>query len=54
MFLRKIKNALSNIGGSGSSMEMLYYRLKYGLASFLGFIWSEEHYAKWFWMFTVF
>lgn len=48
MFLRKIKNALSNIGGSGSSMEMLYYRLKYGLASFLGFIWSEEHYAKWF------
>mgnify|MGYP003288671961 CR=1 FL=1 len=48
MFLRKIKNALSNIGGSGNSMEMLYYRLKYGLASFLGFIWSEERYAKWF------
>lgn len=48
MLLRKIKNALSNIGGSGNSFEMLYYRLKYGIASFLGIIWSEEHYAKWF------
>ncbi len=48
MFLTKIKTTLSNIGGNGSSLEMLYYRAKYGIATFLGKIWSEERYAKWF------
>lgn len=48
MFLTKVKTTLSNIGGNGSSLEMLYYRVKYGIATFLGKIWSEERYAKWF------
>lgn len=48
MFLRKIKNALASISGNGKASELFYYRVKYGLASFLGLIWSEERYAKWF------
>lgn len=49
MLFKKVKTMLSNIHGSGNDfMEMVYYRSKYALATFLGFIWGEERYAKWF------
>lgn len=46
--LTKIKNFLSDFGGENGWMEMAYYRIKYSVAIFLGKIWSEEKYAKWF------
>lgn len=44
----KIKKELSDKGNHNEAWEMLYYRCKYAAASFLGKIWSEEHYAQWF------
>ena len=44
----KIKNIISNLSGKGGAFDYFYTSLKYNLASFLGAIWSEEHYAKWF------
>lgn len=46
--LRSIKDVISNKVSNISQVEMLYWRSKYFLASVLGKIWSEEHYAKWF------
>ena len=46
--LTKIKDFLSDFGGKNGWMEMVYYRIKYAVAIFLGKIWSEERYAKWF------
>ena len=48
MLIMKIKKKLHYIGKKDSSLRMLYFYGKYGLAKFLGFIWSEEKYAKWF------
>ena len=48
MIIYKIKKKLHTLGKSGTSLRMLYFYGKYGLAKFLGLIWSEEHYAKWF------
>ena len=44
----KIKQKLSDKGSHSETWEMLYYRCKYAAAAFLGKIWSEEHYAQWF------
>ena len=44
----KIKKELSDKGNHNEAWEMLYYRCKYAAASLLGKIWSEEHYAQWF------
>ncbi len=46
--IHRIKEKLSNLGETSIFWEMMYYRGKYGFASFLGKIWSEERYAKWF------
>ena len=48
MILTKIKNAISALSGKGGAADYFYTSLKYTVASFLGAIWSEEHYAKWF------
>jgi len=46
--LTSIKNFLSDSGGKNGYMEMIYYRIKYFVAVFLGKIWSKEKYARWF------
>ena len=48
MLLRKIKNSISNVSGNGTLFDELYLHAKYRTAIFLGKIWSEEHYARWF------
>lgn len=46
--LTKVKSFLSNKSDSGGVWNKLYYFSKYSTARILGAIWSEEHYAKWF------
>ena len=48
MILSRIKDTISNLSGKGGTFDYLYTSLKYNVASFLGAVWSEEHYAKWF------
>lgn len=47
-FLRKVKNFLSVKSDAAEIWNKIYYFSKYSTARFLGAIWSEEHYAKWF------
>ncbi len=46
--LGNIKTFVISIGNRGSAGKLLYYHIKYGAAKLLGRIWTEEHYAKWF------
>ena len=47
--LNKLKTYISEKSDSVSVIwNKFYYFAKYGMAHFLGAIWSEEHYARWF------
>lgn len=46
--LRKLKDFIAEKSDEGSGWNFIYYRLKYGMASVLNVIWSQEHYARWF------
>ncbi|MCQ2418704.1 MAG: glycosyl transferase [Clostridia bacterium] len=47
-FLTKVKNYVAHISDESALGDKIYYFAKYGTAKFLGAIWSEEHYARWF------
>lgn len=42
------KKIVCKIGDKGKLGSLIYHKTKYTTARFLGKIWSEEHYAKWF------
>lgn len=44
----RIKSFLSAKGDAGKLWNDIYYHAKYTTAKVLGAVWSEEHYAKWF------
>ena len=44
----KFRSLVYKIGGLGQVGDFAYHVIKYESAKFLGRIWSEEHYAKWF------
>lgn len=46
--LGNLKKAIVALSEKGVFGEWLYNVIKYNVASFLSLIWSEEHYAKWF------
>ena len=46
--LQIIKRTVIIIGDKGALGSIVYHRIKYGVAKFLGFIKGEEGYAKWF------
>lgn len=48
MILQKIKQTFSDASGKSPFFDKLYLRTKYRMAMFLGAVWSEEHYARWF------
>lgn len=44
----KARSVVYKIGSLGQAGDFMYHVIKYEAAKFLGHIWSEEHYAKWF------
>lgn len=46
--LTKVKDYVAHISDVSALGDKIYYFAKYGTAKFLGAIWSEEHYANWF------
>ena len=46
--LRTIKKFVISLGEKGAFDKWLYTVIKYSVASFLGAIWAEKRYAKWF------
>jgi len=44
----KIKDAVASLGNKSQFGSTVYHWAKYTIAKLLGSIWSEEHYAKWF------
>lgn len=48
MFLSKAKDFISNLSGKNGFLDLFYTSTKYTIATLLGWIWTEEHYAKWF------
>lgn len=46
--LGKLKSKFANASGKGNRFDVFYLHTKYAMATVLGKIWSEEHYAKWF------
>lgn len=48
MFLRAVKDKLSEFVDQNKFGDALYYRAKYTLAAVLGKFWGDERYAKWF------
>lgn len=46
--LKQIKRFVVSLSEKSVVGELFYYYLKYSTAKFLGLIWSEERYARWF------
>lgn len=45
---KSLKALVISIGEKGAIGDRVYHYIKYSAAKILGAIWSEEHYAKWF------